>query len=574
MTVKLFLLCFIFVLGSVLLISQLSYQFIKNQIRDNDYYYISQMLSKVDQYVSLTSATLNTILFSVSSSNPNEMDMESLESRVSQLYEINSNYVSDVYVIKEDMSIVGGNIPSKVLKELPPDRNRIYELAAQSPYSMIVIGPYHSSFSGWTITMAKYIPNSRPSIVAALDIDLSSFEQTLLKINREESINIVILDEKGKIIAGKPGHGGILQPETSSFHFGGLTSEEIAQSNESTIVVRNSSEHPITMIKRLTSRFNWTIVSINSEQFLTRSLKKITDYLYVLIAIGFILSLMIALVITRYIRKPMSQLLNKINLIKHGNLQERVNMNRKDEFGILSGSFDQMVDQISDLIENLKENKELQRLLEIQMLQSQINPHFLYNTLGSISNAVSLGRYEKVDPVIRSLIAILEYGVADAAVQVTLREELNNIRDYIEIQNVRNNQYFELVEQIEEPLMDQLVFRMLLQPIVENSLFHGYQGGRIAGEVIIQAYREENVAVIEVIDHGVGMTEEQTSSLLHAGVSRGGDRRKRIGLLNIHQRIQLHHGSAYGLTISSAPNKGTCVRAVFPYLTREREDHL
>lgn len=136
-----------------------------------------------------------------------------------------------------------------------------------------------------------------------------------------------------------------------------------------------------------------------------------------------------------------------------------------------------MLQQIVELIRRAELHNELERKLEIQVLQSQINPHFLYNTLGSISNVIRLGQIEKVDVVIGSLISILEYGIADASEKVSLRQELQNVADYIAIQNIRYNRHFHLIENIEDGLMEFPVFRMLLQPIVENSIFHGYNGG-------------------------------------------------------------------------------------------------
>ncbi|MNI50075.1 Sensor histidine kinase YpdA [compost metagenome] len=240
-----------------------------------------------------------------------------------------------------------------------------------------------------------------------------------------------------------------------------------------------------------------------------------------------------------------------------------VSLDRRDEFGEFSRTLDLMVRKIANLMDDREEANELKRRLEIQVLQSQINPHFLYNTLGSIGNVIGLGYYDKVDPIIRSLINILEYGIADAAEKVTLRDELNNVHDYILIQNIRYNKQFVIVEKIDPELYDFPVFRMLLQPIVENSLFHGYNGGQLSGEMIIAAFRDNGLTVIQVEDQGVGMSEDKAAELLIAGEKKSGSR-MRIGLRNIHQRIQLYFGESYGLKVYSEQGKGTCIRAEFP----------
>lgn len=200
-------------------------------------------------------------------------------------------------------------------------------------------------------------------------------------------------------------------------------------------------------------------------------------YYIELLAAGFLLSLFVSFVIAKYIRTPLYALKTKMKRVEQGLLTTTISINRNDEFGDLSRAFDRMLQQIVELIRGAELHNELERKLEIQVLQSQINPHFLYNTLGSISNVIRLGQIEKVDVVIESLISILEYGIADASEKVSLRQELQNVSDYIAIQNIRYNRNFQLIEDIEAGLIDFPVFRMLLQPLVENSIFHGYNGG-------------------------------------------------------------------------------------------------
>jgi two-component system sensor histidine kinase YesM len=288
-----------------------------------------------------------------------------------------------------------------------------------------------------------------------------------------------------------------------------------------------------------------------------------TYYIWLLLA-GLLLSLFISFIIAKYIRTPLYSLKTKMKRVEQGDLATTISINRNDEFGDLSRAFDRMLLQIVELIRRSELHNELERKLEIQVLQSQINPHFLYNTLGSISNVIHLGQIDKVDVVIGSLISILEYGISDASEKVSLRQELQNVSDYIEIQNIRYNRQFMLIEKIEEGLLDFLVFRMLLQPMVENSIFHGYNGGQIEGSITIQAYRDGNFVMVEVIDHGEGIPAEQIASILNAESSDLEVKRKRIGLNNIHGRIRLHYGGKYGLQIISIPKIETSIRAIFP----------
>lgn len=566
LTLKLFIICFVFVSGTVFSISQLSYRFIANEIRGNNEYFLFQMLSKVDQYLTVSYTSLQTAILFVEAAHAGAASapLEELRPQLQKVSELNSQYVKNMYLIKSDLSIVGGSVIASAFNDPSDDRGSLYEQAVGNPYSLIVSKSYVSRLSGWTITIGKLLPGSNPPAVLAVDIDLLGIEQTLLQFNREDSLNLILLDEDGRIVAGKPGSAGQLEPDTGFFTINGVYSADIARTKVNIIRTEDGGKR-VSLLKRPATRFNWSIVSVNNETYLTRSLNRIEANYSWLLLVGSLLSLLVATVVTRYIRKPLGQLMRKMNQVRSGNLDADSHIARKDEFGLLANSFDQMLAQIRELIANLNVSKEMKRELEIQVLQSQINPHFLYNTLGSISNVVQLRRYEQVDPIIESLIHILEYGIADIAEPVTLRDEMENVRNYLYIQNIRYQQRFELKEEIEPDLLDYRVFRMLLQPLVENSLFHGYKGGRLQGPIFIRASRSGGDVVVEVADRGIGMNEEaQRKSLVAVRETERSMNRRRIGLANIHQRIRLYYGEAYGLRISSSAGQGTSVKAVLP----------
>ncbi|MEK3722607.1 cache domain-containing sensor histidine kinase [Paenibacillus sp. FSL H8-0034] len=566
MPFKMFLLCFLFMFGTVTFVSQLSYSFIQNEMRANNDFFISQILSKVDQYVTLSFSSLQTILSAIDSSyTPGMQSLEMMKPQLQQLYELNFNLVTNVYVIKDDTSIIGGSPLSAAFDSPNLERSVFLQKTANDRYGIMVSQPYVSKQSGLTVTFTRYLHGSQPMAAAALDMDLKAMEKTLLQINRDDLVSIVIMDEHGTMIAGNLGDAGQMNAEDNTFQLGGLSSKELLSRSGNVMQFRSSQNQNWTVRKYPASHFNWTILSLYNDSLNKRSLKHIEPYYFGLLAIGLVLSAIAAGILARFIRKPLGNLMTKMKLVKQGFLDIPLVINRKDEFGELSRTFDQMIKQINELVENLRSNKELKRELEIQVLQSQINPHFLYNTLGSIGNVVRLGEVQHVDPIIKSLIKILEYGIGDVAEKVTLRDELLNVRDYIFIQNIRYNCEFTVIEDIAEELYDFPVFRMLLQPIVENSMFHGYSGGRVPGQIRIRAAYAEGHVEVEVQDYGIGMNERQRELLLIPGHQVKPDKRKRIGLINIHQRIQLNYGEAYGLDIRSELGGGTCVKATFPW---------
>jgi len=504
---------------------------------------------------------MQTILFSVDSLiESNGYEEKQVGRYLDSLFEMNIQYVSNIYVIKEDLSIVGGRMITRVLDQRLPELEDIYKNAINSSYSTSISSPYRSKFSGWTVTISR-VSKTEPSLVIAVDINIVELEKKLLQIHREEQIKLFIVDYNGSILANSVGGIGTVGKQT---HIGSISIEEIMNRDSDMFIYPDSRVETLVM-KLHSPKYNWQLIAISDGARLAHILNTIDSHFYFLISIGLLLSLITAMLITRYIRRPVLQLIKKMRQVEQGDLDIQVTLDRNDEFGDLSRTFDSMLHQIDDLFNRLTMNKELQKKLEIAVLQAQINPHFLYNTLGAISNVVRLGQTDKVDIVIRSLIAILEYGVKDPSYKVPLHDELQNVRDYIIIQNIRYNREFDLVLNIDPRLLEFEVFRMFLQPIVENSIFHGYKGGQIQGVVRIDAYCEDRKVVIEVTDQGIGISEDKVIDLFkHREESSGINQRNRIGLANINGRIKLHYGEAYGLSISGEQHKGTCVRAELP----------
>ncbi|MDR6552282.1 histidine kinase [Paenibacillus qinlingensis] len=563
--IKLFMIVFAFVLSCIILISQLSYRYVQKEIRTNDIFYTNQILDKVDQYLTVNFSSFQTIMFSVETSvKANINTTEVIKKQLRELYELNSNYVSDIYLINSDLSILGGSMPTRIFDEPLSDRKPLFDAADKNRRTTFVSDPYKSKYSGWTVTMVRYLNGTPTPMAIAVDLDLNAIEETLFKINKKEQMNLALITTSGKIIAGFSENRGPLSIQDHTFAIGDMSAEQILDTTGTSLQLHTKDGLPVSILKKPTEKFNWFLISMNDESRLEAALSRLENYYLGLLVAGLILSLFISFFIAKYIRNPLYALKTTMKRVEQGDLTTTVIIKRNDEFGDLSRAFDRMLQQIVELIRRAELHNELERKLEIQVLQSQINPHFLYNTLGSISNVIRLGQIEKVDVVIGSLISLLEYGIADAAEKVSLRQELRNVSDYIKIQNIRYNRHFDLVEQIEDGLLDFPVFRMLLQPIVENSIFHGYNGGGIEGSITIHAYREGSFVIIEVIDQGEGIPADRIPHILKEDPNNPEVKRKRIGLNNIHGRIRLHYGEQFGLQIISKPQEITSVRAVFP----------
>lgn len=562
---KLFIICLAFIWSSVIVISVLFYNFVKEDIQQKEIQHNKQILQKVQQFLEMYFLMVeNTHITVLSTIKLSIGDQEVLQNQLNQLYDANSSFIKNIYIIKNDYSIIGGSLLSKIFDEPTPERKRLYEQAMADPQVINASEPYFSSYSGHTITVTRTLPFLNDYAVLALDMDLGALEDYLLRIGDYNDYKIGIMHASGKSVAQSLSLNRIVGERDGKYWIGDRDFKHIYTEGNDYVTIGSGTSR-LTIIKSHMPRLNWVVYSVLDETLLAKSVKQLQAYFIGLSIIGFILSLGTSLFVSRFIRKPVYYLIRKMGEVRNGNLSIVVSGKRQDEFGELADNFDDMLGRIRLLIRDLNESEQLKRELEIQVLQSQINPHFLYNTLGSISNVVALGRYGEVDKIVAALISILEYGIADYSDKVTLQEELDNVRNYVYIQNIRYGNTIHILENIDPDLLYVPMLRMILQPIVENCIFHGHNGGVVDGTIGFTAYRKESRMIFEITDNGVGMSEEQIVKVLSTSTrSDKSNRRKRIGLNNIHKRIHLYYGEEYGLKIRSDPGQGTCVSLIFP----------
>lgn len=573
---RLFLVCFLFVLSSEVIVSGLSYRYIRNEISANQAERATQLLLKEQQYMDLYVALVqNAIALLSSSSETWRNDLSAAQVGLEGVYRTHSDMLTDVYLIRKDLSILGGNTVTKVLNDPLPAREELYRGAYSNAYGSIAVSnPYQSFFSGWTVTFTKALTFAGEAMAIAVDLNLTALQERMDQISRGSNLQLAILDDQGRVIV-EPSAGGLFRTNDHRLLVGGRDSTELIHHKDDVFRERIDGT-PVTVMRGFIPRTKWIVFAFSDSTSLQQSLKRMESFFFGVLAVGLFLSVVAAAFVARMIRTPVYYLMRKMSLVKQGDLNVAIPNIRNDEFGELTDTFNTMLGRIRALLEHVNISERRKKELEIQVLQSQINPHFLYNTLGSISNVVDAGKYEEVDNLIEALIAILEYGIADFSDSVSLNQELRNVRDYLYIQNIRYDSVFELREEIDPDVLTHPVLRMALQPIVENSIFHGYCGGRLAGVVRIAAWRAEDQLVIEVADEGVGMSAEKVADLLqplreHAAAA---GRRKRIGLYNIHQRIQLNYGEACGLGVWSEEGKGTRVTLRFPDPGKEERSAL
>ena len=285
-----------------------------------------------------------------------------------------------------------------------------------------------------------------------------------------------------------------------------------------------------------------------------------------LLGMGLLLLLVIILsyYIPRSITMPITRISRVTDQVAKGNLSVRAAAESGAEARMLSDSLNAMIDKINELLDQVTTEQIRLRKAEFELLQAQINPHFLYNTLDTIVWLAEAGDQKRVVSMVGNLSDFFRTSLNQGKDIISIREELAHVRSYLEIQQVRYQDILRYEITVPEDLYEYKIPKITIQPLVENALYHGIKNKRGQGTITITGERSENGFVLYVRDNGIGMTQERLKEV-RAGIQKLSYTGKEIyGLYNVNERIRLNFGETYGISIESTYGEGTCVSISLP----------
>ena len=283
-----------------------------------------------------------------------------------------------------------------------------------------------------------------------------------------------------------------------------------------------------------------------------------------------ILSLMVAMFsiyLPNSFAKPITDLIGVTDRVSKGDLDARSLNDSNDEVGVLAHSMNQMIEKINELLEQITVEQIRIREAELELLQLQINPHFLYNTLDTIIWLAEGGDEKRVVSMVKSLSAFFRTSLSRGRDIITLKEELVHAKSYLEIQQFRYQDILTYSIDVPDEFSECMIPKITIQPLVENALYHGIKNKRGGGKIVISAKSEGDDLMISVTDDGIGMSDERLAEVV-AGLE--GDRPSEnaiYGLYNVNERIKLKFGSKYGITLHSVFNEGSTCDILLPRTT-------
>lgn len=316
----------------------------------------------------------------------------------------------------------------------------------------------------------------------------------------------------------------------------------------------------------------WRTVGVFSMDEVMSSVNTIVYILFTCVIISLVLVVIVSFKFSRTLTNPIFKLKRLMKQAESGDLTVRFNFQHNDEIGELGQSFNHMIARIDQLIQMVYVEQENKRTAEMKSLQEQIKPHFLYNTLDTISWMARDYDAEDIVRLVDALTNMFRIGLSHGKDIITVKEEITHVSNYLYIQKIRYKDKLNYVIHVDESLYAIEVPKLILQPLVENAIYHGVKAKRGGGTITITGVPEGENLVFTVQDNGAGMPQEKVEELNRRMSERSVlDEQKSFGLFYIRERIQLCYGTGYGVHVESALGEGTRVTITLPLYQKPKK---
>jgi two-component system sensor histidine kinase YesM len=474
--------------------------------------------------------------------------------------------ILNIYLITTTGEILSNDASAVIKETANPLEQAYYQKAvetrefiiSESHIQNIALGEYP-----WVVTCSKAVYDGDQLLgVILIDLNFSLIEDMVSRIVIGDQGYLFIIDSSGNLI---------YHPKLELI-YSGIKTEPIQAllSSEETMIETLDDEKAINFVITDSEYSSWKVIGKIYNQDLNSYSEALREFFIIIILVTLIISLVLAAMIAGNILRPVKSLLHGMSEFQSGDLNVQVEVESQNELGILTNTFNTMTRRIKTLIDTNKDVERMKRKSDLDALQAQINPHFLYNTLDSI---VWMGEANKSAEVVKmtsALSKLFRISINKGQEFITVKQELEHVESYLTIQKMRYGDKLDYIIEGQEKLLSLRILKIIIQPIVENAIYHGLKKMPGKGTIQINVYQEtledEDHLCIDVIDDGVGMDESTVNQLLSGQIltknKSGG-----VGVYNVDQRIKLYYGERYGLHIQSEMFEGTRVTIRLPYLT-------
>ena len=552
---------------AMLVFMVIAMRYTSGTIYENSINYMSQIIQQVnydiDTYIEYMENISSVIAKSsdvpryLFDQNQTEAEMEAEKERILTQFQTIMESRDDIYnvaaVAKNGRYII--NRGEDELTEYVDIESLDWYQAAMESKSGIAVSSSHvqnairSSYK-WVITLSRALVNNQTGEREGLffvDLNYSAISDLCNNNSIEEKGYIFVLDAEGNIV---------YHPK-QQLMYGGLKTENIdaiMECREDSLIIDEGGDSKLYTMSK-SKKTGWTVVGAAYTSELLKNNEQAQMW-YLLVASILLLAVIgISSIISREITKPIRSLRDSMRKVQNGQFDTHVEVITENEIGSLGRSFNLMTSEIQALMEqNVYEQKQ-KRKSELKALQAQINPHFLYNTLDSIIWMSEAGENDEVVEMTSALARLLRQSISNDQEEVELEKEIEYVKNYLTIQKMRYKDKLEFFIYVDPRVAHVPIIKLVLQPLVENAIYHGIKYKETKGNLKIYARPVDGRVEIVVADDGIGMDEDVMEHIFDE--HRKEQKRNGVGVPNVQKRLQLQYGSEYGIRYESVKGAGT-----------------
>lgn len=541
------------------------------QTTENTQRVLSQVNLNIDTYLRNMMRVSDTLYYHVIKSA--DLSTSEVNTAMDLLYESNRSSIVSVALFSEDGTLVTATPLSTLKDSVSPEEqdwftaatDRIENLHFSTPHVQNLFDDPDYNYQ-WVVSLSRHVELTQDGTtqdgVLLVDMSFDGIEQLCKDVELSSSGYLYIVD----------GDGELIYHPRQQLIYAGLLEENSAvaatYSDGSHSEVFQGTSRQVTV--ETVGYTGWKLVSVVPMEHPWSNYSQLFLFVLFLILFSVFLLVFVNLYLSARISVPIKKLDQFVKEMERGHDTQDMTLSGPHEIEHLSHSIQSMVSTLHHLMDDIIQQEERKRRSELDVLHSQINPHFLYNTLDSVVWMTENGRTEESILMVTSLARLFRISLSRGYTIIPIADEFAHAHHYLTIQKMRYKNKFTATIQTDPSAEGLYTLKLIVQPILENAIYHGMSYADDDGEITIHTFREGEDILIDITDNGPGMTPAQASRLLEQNYVSPSTQGSGIGLRNVHQRLRLTFGEAYGLTIQSEPDAGTTVRIRLPALTEEQ----
>jgi len=567
------------VLFTVLIIAAISFSLTYEAVEKNSREYTRQLIEQVNRNIESYITNMENIsIMTLYNNDVREyLTRDDLSSEEEQVYSEKIKLLFDsILSTRKDISSImifgyNGRVVisnNRNINELNPyinpTRQTWYKKAKEAGGAAVISSPHvqnvlQDNYYRWVVSLSRELINTDGNEkmgIFVVDLNFSIINDMCSKIKLGKRGYVFIVDREGNIV---------YHPQQQLFYSNVKNEmiDEVINSKENYFITNEGNDSRIYNIMNSVNT-GWKIVGVSYINELVTNKNEIershTLWGFICLTTAMIISIMLS----RRISRPIKHLDSLMKEVQKGNFDIKVDIESSNEIGELSRTFHIMITKIKELMEQNMKEQELKRKSELKALQAQINPHFLYNTLDSIVWMAEAKNSEEVVLMTSALAKLFRLSISKGEEIIPVHNEIEHVRSYLIIQQMRYRDKLDFEIDTDPEIYHYKTLKIILQPLVENSIYHGIKNKGGIGIIKIKGKICNDKILLQVIDNGIGMGPEEIKNIFEK--SGKSPRGSGVGVKNVNERIKLYFGKDYGLEFQSEPNQGTTVNVWLPII--------